>query len=145
MLYRRRIILVRRFTSISKEYKMCFKPKKQIANSMELNEFISNALSQLIDGIASAQEYAKNKGASINPSDKFVSDYDKISRTEKLQPVNIVEFDIVVTVGENKAIQGGIGIVVPEVNLGYQAKINSQKSAISRMKFSIPIMLPLQK
>lgn len=52
---------------------MCFKPKKQIANSMELNEFISNALSQLIDGIASAQEYAKNKGASINPSDKFVS------------------------------------------------------------------------
>lgn len=56
-----------------------------------------------------------------------------------------MEFDIVVTVGENKAIQGGIGIVVPEVNLGYQAKINSQKSAISRMKFSIPIMLPLQK
>ncbi|MBV6397491.1 MAG: hypothetical protein HFACDABA_03105 [Anaerolineales bacterium] len=112
---------------------------------MELNEFISNALSQLIDGITSAQEYAKSKGASINPSDKFVSDYDKISRTEKLQPVNIVEFDIVVTVGENKAIQGGIGIVVPEVNLGYQAKIDSQKSAVSRMKFSIPIMLPLQK
>jgi hypothetical protein len=123
---------------------MCFKPKKQITNSMELNAFISNALSQLIDGITTAQEYAKSKGASINPSDKFVSDYDKISRTEKLQPVNIVEFDIVVTVGENKAIQGGIGIVVPEVSMGYQAKIDTQKSAVSRIKFSIPVMLPIQ-
>lgn len=112
---------------------------------MELNTFVSNALTQLIDGIITAQEYAKSKGASINPSDKFISDYDKISRTQKLQPVNILEFDIVITVGENKGLQGGIGIVVPEVNLGYQAKIDAQKNSVSRIKFSIPVMLPIQK
>ena len=125
---------------------MRFFAKRQKEKPMELRDFISNTLTQLIDGISSAQEYAKTKGATVNPTEKFVSDFSKMSRTEKnLHLVNVIEFDVAVTVAEDKQLKGGIGIVVPELSLGYQGKLDSQKSAISRVQFSIPMILPTQK
>ena len=35
---------------------------------MQLDEFISETLKQVIDGVATAQKYAGSKCASINPS-----------------------------------------------------------------------------
>ena len=112
---------------------------------IELRDFISNALTQLIDGIVNAQEYAQNKGAVINPVDKFASDFERMSRTEDLQLVHIIEFDVAVAVSENKQLKGGIGIVVPELSFGYQGSISNQKNAVSRISFSIPVILPTQK
>lgn len=119
--------------------------KRNKEKPMELRDFISSTLTQLIDGIANAQEYAKSKGAIINPDDRFVSNFENMSRTEKnLQLVHIIEFDVAVTVSENKELKGGIGIVIPELSIGYQGAIDKQKSAVSRIQFSIPIILPTQ-
>lgn len=113
---------------------------------IELRDFISNSLIQLIDGILNAQAYAESNGAKINPSEKFFSNFEKMSRTEKgHQLVNVVEFDVAVAVIENKQLAGGIGIVIPELSLGYQGKIDTSKNAISRIQFSIPVILPTQK
>lgn len=112
---------------------------------MEIRDFISNALTQLIDGISNAQEYAQSKGAIINPTDKFMSDFDKMSRTQQDQKlVHIVEFDVAVTVSENKQLTGGIGLIVPEMSIGYRGTIDNQKNAVSRIQFSIPVILPTQ-
>jgi hypothetical protein len=120
--------------------------KRAKEKPIELRDFISNVLTQLIDGISTAQEYAETKKAIINPVDKFPSDFDKMSRTEKeFRLVQIVEFDVAIIVAENKQLVGGIGIIVPELSLGYQGKIDNSKSAVSRIKFSIPIILPTQK
>lgn len=125
---------------------MKFFSKRTKEKPMELRDFISSTLTQLIDGISNAQEYAQSKGAKINPVDKFSSNFDKMSRTEgKLELVHIIDFDVAVTVSENKQLQGGIGIVVPELSIGYQSSINNQKSAVSRIQFSIPVILPTQK
>jgi hypothetical protein len=120
--------------------------KRTKEKPMELRDFISSTLTQLIDGIVNAQEYAQSKGAIINPSDRFVSNFEKMSRTEKnLKLVHVIEFDVAVTVSENKQLKGGIGIVVPELSIGYQGSINKQKNAVSRIQFSIPVILPTQK
>jgi hypothetical protein len=120
--------------------------KRNKEKPVELRDFISNALTQLIDGMVSAQEYAQTKGAVINPAERFMSNFEKMSRTEHNQKlVNVIEFDIAVTVAENKQLKGGIGIIVPEISLGYQGLINNQKNAISRISFSIPVILPTQK
>jgi hypothetical protein len=50
---------------------------------MELKDFIADTLKQLIDGVLDAQEYAKEKRAVINPEEKFVSDYSKLSRSKQ--------------------------------------------------------------
>jgi hypothetical protein len=120
--------------------------KRSKEKPVELRDFISNSLIQLIDGILNAQAYAESKGAKINPTDRFPSDFEKMSRTEKeFRLVHVIEFDVAVAVTENKQLAGGIGIVVPELNLGYQGKIDRSKNAISRIQFSIPIILPTQK
>ena len=121
------------------------KPRKE--KPMELRDFVSNTLTQLIDGISSAQEYAKGKGAVVNPDEGFESDFNKLSRLLRNghRLVHIIEFDIALTVIEDKQLQGGIGIIVPELSIGYQGKIDNQKSAVSRVQFSIPVVLPSQK
>jgi hypothetical protein len=119
--------------------------KRNKEKPMEIRDFISNALTQLIDGISNAQEYAQSKGAIINPTDKFMSDFDKMSRTQQDQKlVHIVEFDVAVTVSENKQLTGGIGLIVPEMSIGYRGTIDNQKNAVSRIQFSIPVILPTQ-
>ncbi|MGH2620080.1 MAG: hypothetical protein ACRDHG_05855 [Anaerolineales bacterium] len=119
--------------------------KRNRQKPIELKDFISNTLTQLIDGISIAQEYAQVNGAIINPADRFPSNFEKMSRTDKgLRLVHIIEFDVAVTVAENKQLKGGIGIVVPELSLGYQGMMDNQKSSVSRVQFSIPIVLPTQ-
>ena len=123
---------------------MCF-PRRKKEKQMEFRDFVTNTLTQLVDSILTAQEYAKDKGCEINPSEGFPSNFEKMSRTMNDQRlVQIIEFDVAITVAENKQLQGGIGIVVPELNIGYQGEIANQKSAVSRVQFSIPVILPTQ-
>jgi len=113
---------------------------------VELRDFISNTLVQIIEGVSNAQEYALSKDAEINPSEGFASNFEKLSRTLKSHRlVHIVEFDVAVTVAESKQLSGGIGIVVPELSIGYRGTIGNEKSAISRIRFSIPLILPTQQ
>jgi len=125
---------------------MCITKRKSPPKAMELREFLSSTLAQLIEGVVQAQEFAKNRGVEIFPKEGFPSDFEKMSRTMKTKRlVNIIEFDVAVVVVENKSLSGGIGIMVPEWNLGYHAKIDTEKSTVNRIKFSIPIVLPVQE
>lgn len=118
--------------------------KRKREKPVELSEFISGTLTQLIDGIAKAQEHARKNNAMIIPSTMFYSDFDKLSRTKDEDLVHIVEFDIALAVEENKQLKGGIGIVVPEISMGYQGTIKKHKNINNRVQFSIPIILPSQ-
>lgn len=120
--------------------------KRNKEKPVELKDFISTTLTQLIDGIMNAQEYAKDKGAIVNPEDGFQSDLNKLSRLfgSDHRLVHIIEFDVAVTVAEDKQFKGGVGIVIPELSLGYQRKTDNLRSAVSRVQFSIPIVLPTQ-
>ena len=125
---------------------MCIRKKKDRPKAMELQEFISSTLVQLIEGIVQAQEFAESRGAEIFPEEGFPSDFEKMSRTSKTKRlVNIIEFDVAVVVVENKSLSGGIGVMVPEWNLGYRASMDAGKSVVNRIKFSIPLILPSQK
>ena len=112
------------------------------AKMMNLQEFIAETLRQIITGVASAQEHAKTSGAYINvPTTIFFGNTYKINPDSLPEP-RIIEFDIAVTTSEAKDIQGGMGIFVASLGLGYKAKKNIIDSEISRIKFSIPIILP---
>lgn len=44
--------------------------------------------------------------------------------------MQIIEFDVAVTVAESKQLVGRIGIVVPELSFGYQVKVNTANSKV---------------
>jgi len=94
---------------------------------MNIKEFVSDTLKQIIDGVVDAQEYAKNKEAVLVPH---------------LDYYRNISFDVAVTVDESKQKEGKAGITVWSIGAGVGGKTESSSSTVSRIKFEIPIALP---
>jgi hypothetical protein len=114
---------------------------------MNLNEFITATLTQIIQGIKSAQKVANENGAKISSTNLTFTGaksgagivyYDKIS----LEIVQYVDFDIAVTTKEGDKEKGGVGIFVGSFGVGAQAQTENERSSLNRIKFSIPLYLP---
>jgi hypothetical protein len=114
---------------------------------MNLDEFITATMTQIIKGIKNSQKVAKDNGAKISSASlKIVGAaggggivyYDKSSG----EIVQYVEFDIAVTTKEGDKEKGGVGVFVGSFGIGAQAQIENEKSSLNRIKFSIPLYLP---
>jgi chemotaxis protein CheY-P-specific phosphatase CheC len=113
---------------------------------MELQQFVSEALKQIVSGISDAQKEMVGIKAFINPPDPRY--YGVSSQGCHLQygdsVVQNIEFDVAVTTSEGKETKGGIGIFVGSVGVGTQGKSDSSSMSVSRIKFSVPIAFPTQ-
>ena len=112
---------------------------------IELKDFIAESLKQIIQGVEEAQKFAKVHNSKINPKDIFLSGENAIV-TSRDEPPKIIyiDFDIAVTTGEIKGKEGGIGIFASAIQLGIKGQSGEEKSNVSRLKFSIPLLLPVQ-
>lgn len=118
---------------------------------MELQQFISNTLVQIANGIQdAAHELAKSKKAIVNPRNVATSNmkdsdaYGILVNNKKFyKAVRKVDFDVAVTAGEGTEKKTGIGIQVGSISLGAKGKSENQNSTVSRIKFSVPIVLPM--
>lgn len=108
---------------------------------MELKQFISETLIQIIEGVADVQELARRKGALVSP-DVNSPDSGSILINPRGQ---LIEFDVAITTSEN--IEGIVkaGVFVGGFGLGSQGKGESQSQTLSHIKFSIPLYLPPQR
>ena len=100
---------------------------------MELKDFIEETLKQIISGVRSAQENAIELGAKINP------------RGGSVVEMRNVHFDVAVGTSKETETKGGIGVVVvPGGSAGSQDQSDVASSSMSRIKFSVPVKLPVQ-
>lgn len=114
---------------------------------MELKEFITQTLNNIVDGIADAQAHALEKQAMINPSCTVRSEETIVYHTV-MGPaftVQVIEFDIAVTVTDEDKSKGGIGVLSAVLNVGVQGEANKINNETSRVKFSIPVVFPLER
>lgn len=111
---------------------------------MELKDFISQTLSQIIEGVTDAKDLAKQHDAQINPS--ISSSHAELGKQGMLFSINgavqIVKFDVALTITEGSGTKGGIGIFSGAINLGSSGESQSQNVSVSRVQFSVPISLP---
>jgi len=109
-----------------------------------LQDFISETLVQITEGVKAAQTKIAVSGAMINPKEMAMDNSVPYWRGEKAGNYLVgqtIEFDIAVVASEEKNIKGGMGIVSV---LGYEANKENASSSVSRIKFSVPIFLPQQ-
>lgn len=112
---------------------------------MNLKEFISETLSQIIEGVKDAQEKAKNHGSKVNPyiwknpENLSRHNFTEASGGEIMQ---IIDFDVALTATQKKGTKGGIGIFAGGLGIGSQGQSNSDNTSVSRVKFKVPITLP---
>jgi len=99
---------------------------------MELQDFIKEVLEQIISGVTSAQESAVELGAKVNP------------RGGSIVEMRDINFDIAVSKGEGTQ-KGGVGVfLAPAGTTGPQNQSNVAGGSMSRIKFSVPVKLPVQ-
>lgn len=94
---------------------------------MDVKDFVSETLMQIVQGVVEAQTHTKDKGAVVVP-------YHDFHKT--------VNFDVAVTVVEGKETTGKAGISVWSIGAGVGGKSESSSSTVSRIKFDIPVELP---
>ncbi len=95
---------------------------------MDLKTFVSESLSQIIQGIEAAQ--SSNENAQVNPAD--VVGYQ--------QKVVQIEFDVAVTVEKVAEAKGGITVF----SLGASGESKKSDSTTHHLRFSVPVRLPFQ-
>lgn len=116
---------------------------------MDIATFLSESLQEIMTGVMAAQDFAKRdgRGAKVNPRGRTVLKQDQNGQKEphdlhsKL-PLKNVEFDIAVTACDSHEKSGGAGIQVYALRLGGETGTSSENATVSRIKFSIPMILP---
>lgn len=110
---------------------------------MKLDDFVSQTLKQIIDGVSVAQEYGRSKNADINPaSARFHSKTEGLIFCQETGiPLQNVEFDVAVTVAESQTSSNG-NPSVGAISVSSSTEAITQNSSISRIKFKVPVLLP---
>ena len=114
---------------------------------MKLDEFISESIKQIIDGIENATIYAETKGAKISGKNLgFVGAKNGAGivfyNNGTGEVIEKIEFDVAVTIKEGDKTKGGIGLHVGAIGIGAQGQTENENSSVSRIKFSVPFYLP---
>jgi len=121
---------------------------------MDLKDFVTNSLSQIAEGIIGANNALSDTDAIVNPAEIVVNSGNSRAygrtRSPTLQEdptrvVEKVEFDVAVTVQEGESTNAGIKVSVMSIGLGASGESSSTSGSQSRIKFTVPMVLPSKK
>lgn len=109
---------------------------------MELKDFIDNALTQIMEGVGSAQKKIDEFGGVINPQMHGGKQVQLGLLYTSEGSASIVKFDVALSVIEGTDTKAGISVLGGAVNLGASGQTTNENSVVSRLEFSVPIVLP---
>lgn len=111
---------------------------------MDLKDFVKNTLVQIVDGVAEAEKELEQKGASANPVGGYFDQKQIGGRNWSFKDgiTDTVEFDVALTNSEKEGTSGGIGVLLGSVNLGAKGQTEETVTSVTRIKFSVPVLLP---
>lgn len=109
---------------------------------MELKEFVAETLQQIFEGVALAQSKTSGLGGAINPDSVRFQEGGQWNHFKGGMPQD-VEFDVGLTSIDKKGQSEGIGVFLGSVNLGKKNQTDLEHTAITRVKFSVLITLPV--
>lgn len=96
---------------------------------MDLKEFVSATLVQIMEGVTDAQEKTKGSGGRIVP--------------RRESEASIVKFDVAVFAKEEAAGGAKAGLSVLGVKAGVGGSTGASKEATNRVQFGVPCRLPM--
>ena len=118
---------------------------------MELQDFITKTLVQIARGIKNAADQLEGTKAIVNPRNVHALEGKESAvygymNTQKqyFKVVQKIDFDVAVTADKGTETKGGVGIHVGSIGLGTQGKTEKGNSSVSRISFSIPMVLPME-
>ncbi len=112
---------------------------------LQLRDFITETIKHVIDGVVTAQEYAKSKNAVVNPQIGFHPQNQNvmIDGSSGRPIVQTISFDVALTAVKGSRTQGGIAVFTGMVGLGSKGQSEKINETVNRIQFSVPIALPI--
>lgn len=108
---------------------------------MELRAFIKDTLEQIVAGVSDANAAITAQGGVINPSS--MSFHEGGKNTVHYHPMpQTVEFDIALETISRAGGTEGVGVFMGAVNLGKRNDKSDQSTALTKVKFTVPLVLP---
>lgn len=108
---------------------------------MELKEFIKETVENIVEGVVAAQEIIADKGAEINPRKVQFRQNGEWNNFNSGMP-HSVEFDVGLTSMDKSGSVEGVGVFLGGVSLGKKNDSGVEQTAITKIKFTIPLVLP---
>jgi len=111
-------------------------------DAMELDDFIDQALTQILSGIRKAQN--RNGGAFIvaaGDSGHNYSNHPRVAASARLKST-IVDFDIAVTAEDATKVGGSGGLRVMGFGAKVEAGTEAKEISATRIQFAVPLLLP---
>lgn len=117
---------------------------------MELKDFVTETLNQIISGVKSSQEFAQREEAVINGTNFRIYKADSTNNAVYYDSltggiIQLIDFDIAINITESQNAKGGIGIFVGSIGLGTQGEAYTGNNTVNRIKFSVPLRYPFQQ
>jgi hypothetical protein len=110
---------------------------------MDIQNFLRNAITQIVAGVAEARNSIEEYGSRAG-SDKvygFTKD-NKILTDGQGRVVTLGEFDLALSEASSTETKGGLGVFLGSFGVGSQGASQGEASSLSRIKFSVPVVLP---
>jgi hypothetical protein len=114
---------------------------------MDLSEFVAQVLVQLVDGVTKAQKTitpSKIVNPLIKTSEflsKDVAKHGMFHTGEKF--IQMVDFEIALTVGNEMGADGKAKVAIGVLGIGFGGGKKSNSESVSKLRFSVPIALPV--
>lgn len=113
---------------------------------MDLKDFVKATLVNIASGVKEAQEAVREAGGIVNPASRVhkAADQSHFSNVEGGANVFLIDFDVAVTVAESTNTGAGAKLAVATfLQLGVEGASDNAKSATHRIKFKVPLALPV--
>lgn len=122
---------------------------------MELKEFIKEAIEGIVSGILESKESLSNTDAEISPENFQVNSEESQAYgrtittnnhpTSGTRVVSKIDFDIAVIAEDSDSTNAGGKLSIMSVAISGGKEKKAANSSTSRIKFSIPVVLPSTK
>lgn len=114
---------------------------------MKLQDFITETLVQINEGVKNAKNKLENNQLQINPylTERLTGiseNPDLIGFSEGKRIVQMVNFDVSVTAETEKDKEGNIKVASSLIEVGLFGKKKNIEQNVSKIRFSIPISFP---
>jgi hypothetical protein len=114
---------------------------------MDLKDFVSQTLIQIVEGVRTAQKELDGHGVKFSPD--IYGNAESLAHGFLLlrggQVGQIVHFDVALTAMSGTGTKGGIGVVAGIFNLGSAGESKAETTNVSRVKFAVPMHLPISE
>lgn len=116
---------------------------------MDIKEFLSESINEIVDGVVLAQKKASPKGAIVNPSGlNFESEAFPMFNTNDNSATALIDFDLAITISEDKKSDSKLNVSAGFLGIGAKGHVeggsSEKESNVHRLKFKIPVHLPVQ-